>query len=73
MLFEVYRCVQLNMWSVVCGCILHKGQRGEVWCVSSTLYRYDIRMGLSLVRSWARVRRVSLERESSEGEILGAC
>ena len=26
-----------------------------------------------LVRSWARVRRVSLGRESSEGEILGAC
>ena len=34
---------------------------------------YDIRMGLLLVRSWARVRRVSLGRESSEGEILGAC
>ena len=74
MLFEVYticRCVQLNRWSVVCGCVLHRGQRGEVWCVSSTLCRYDIRMGLLLVRSWARVRRVSLGRESSEGEILG--
>ena len=46
---------------------------GEVWCVSSTLCMYDIRMGLLLVRSWARVRRVSLGRESSEGEILGAC
>ena len=34
MLFEVYRCVQLNRWSVVCGCVLHRGQRGEVWCVS---------------------------------------
>ena len=42
MLFEVYRCVQLNRWSVVCGCVLHRGQRGEVWCVSSTLYRYMI-------------------------------
>ena len=41
-------------------CVLHRGQRGEVWCVSSTLCRYDIRMGLLLVRSWARVRRVSL-------------
>ena len=51
MLFEVYRCVQLNRWSVVCGCVLHRGQRGEVWCVSSTLCRYDIRMGLLLVRS----------------------
>ena len=60
---------------VVCGmwvCFTW-GQRGEGWCVSSTLCRYDIRMGLLLVRSWARVRRVSLGRESSEGEILGAC
>ena len=32
-----------------------------------------IRMGLLLVQSWARVRRVSLGRESSEGDILGAC
>ena len=29
-------------------------------------------MGLLLVLSWARVRRVSLGKESSEGEILGA-
>ena len=41
---------------VVCGCVLHRGQRGEGWCVSTTLCRYDIRMGLLLVRSWARVR-----------------
>ena len=47
---------------MVCGCVLHRGQRGEGWCVSSTLCRYDIRMGLLLVRSWARVRRVSLGR-----------
>ena len=33
-LLEVYRCVQLNRWSVVCGCVLHMGQRGEGWCVS---------------------------------------
>ena len=72
-LLEVYRCVQLKRWSVVCGCVLHRGQRGEGWCVSSTLCRYDIRIGLLLVRSWARVRCVSLGRESSEGEILGAC
>ena len=58
MLLEVYRCVQLKRWSVVCGCVLQRGQRGE---------------GLLLVLSWARVRRVSLGRESSEGEILGAC
>ena len=56
---------------MVYGCVLHRGQRGEGWCVSSTLCRYDIRMGLLLVRSWARVRRVSMRRESSEGEILG--
>ena len=31
---------------VVCGCVLQRGQRGEGWCVSSTLCRYDIRMGL---------------------------
>ena len=73
MLFVVYMCVQLNRWSVACGCVSHRGQRGERWCVSSTLCRHDIRMGLLLVRSWARVRRVSPGRESSEGEILGAC
>ena len=73
MLFDVYGCVQLNSWSVVCGCVLHRGQRGEVWIVSSTLCRYDIRTGHLLFRSWARVQRVSLGRESSEGEILGAC
>ena len=44
MLFGIYRRVQLNRWSVVCGCVLHRGQRGEVWCVLSTLCRYDIRM-----------------------------
>ena len=33
---------------VVCGmwCVLHRGQRGEGWYVSSTLCMYDIRMGL---------------------------
>ena len=30
-------------------------------------------LGYLLVWSWARVRRVSLGRESSEGEILRAC
>ena len=43
-------------------CVLHRGQRGEVWSVSLTLCRYDIRMGLLLVRSWMRVRHVSLGR-----------
>ena len=54
---------------MVYGCVLHRGQRGEGWCVSCM---YEIRMGLLLVLSWVRVRRVSLGRESSE-EILGAC
>ena len=58
---------------MVCGHVLHRGQREEGWCVSSTLCRYEIRMKLLLVLSWARVRRVSLCRESSEEEILGAC
>ena len=58
MFLEVYRCVQLNRWSVVCRCVLHRGQRGEGWCVSSTLCRSDISMGLLLIRSWARLRRV---------------
>ena len=58
---------------VVCGMWVCFTQRGEGWCVSSTLCRYEIRMGLLLVLSWTRVRRVSLGRESSEEEILGAC
>ena len=28
MLFEVYKCVQLNRCSVVCGCVLQRGQMG---------------------------------------------
>ena len=47
------------------------GREGR--CGVSTWCRYDIRMGLLLVQSCTRVRRVSLRRESSEGEILGAC
>ena len=58
---------------MVCGCVLHRGQRGEGWCVSSTLCMYEIRMGFLSVISWATVRRVSLGRESSEEDILGAC
>ena len=34
---------------MVCVCVLHRGQRGEGWCVSSTLCRYDIRMGRDCV------------------------
>ena len=50
-------------------CAVEKVVCGMWVCFS----RYDIRIGLLLVRSWARVRRVSLGRESSEAEILGAC
>ena len=59
---------------MVCGCVLHRG-RGErgVVCFVDFVRRYNIRMGLLLVRSWERVRRVSLGRESWEEEILGAC
>ena len=57
---------------MVCECVLNRGVR-EGWCVSSTMCRYEIRMGLLLVLSLARVRRVSLGRESSEEEILGTC
>ena len=29
MLLEIYKCVQLNRCSVVCGCVLQKGQKRE--------------------------------------------
>ena len=32
MLFEVYKCVQLNRCSVVCMCVLQRGQRGLDIC-----------------------------------------
>ena len=70
MLFEVYRCVQLNRWYVGVFYIGDREGRGGVFrrlCVGMIL-GWDL-----LVRSWARVRRVSLGRESSEGEIFGAC
>ena len=57
---------------MVCGCVLHRG-KGERCGVFRRLCRYDIMMGLLLGRSWERVRRVSLGRESSEKEILVAC
>ena len=69
MLFEVYRCVQLNRWSVGVFCIGGREGRCAVFrrlCVGMIL-------GWDFYWSWARVRRVSLGRESSEGEILGAC
>ena len=60
--------------SVVCGCVLHRGQRGEG---GGVFRRLCVGMILGCDFYWfgvgARVRRVSLGRESSEGEILGAC
>ena len=32
MLLEVYKCVQLNICSVVCGCVLQMGKRGLDRC-----------------------------------------
>ena len=32
MLFEVYKCVQLNRCFVVCECVLQRGQRGLDGC-----------------------------------------
>ena len=29
MLIDVYKCVQLNRCSVVCGCVLQSGERGS--------------------------------------------
>ena len=29
MLLEVYKCVQLNIWFVVCGCVLQRWERGS--------------------------------------------
>ena len=72
MLLEVYRCVQPKRWPVVCGRVPQRGQRGEGRRAPSTPCRHDTRMGLLLVLNWARVRRVSPGRESSEGETLGA-
>ena len=45
MLFEVYKCVQLNRCSVVCGCVLQRGQ-GD-WTDVSELYAVS---GLGRVR-----------------------
>ena len=34
MLLEVYRCVQLKRWYVVCGCVLQRDILGACWCIS---------------------------------------
>ena len=45
---------------MVWGGVLHREQRGEVWCVSSTLCGYDIMMRLLLVRSYGASLCMSL-------------
>ena len=67
-LFEVYRWVQLDRWSVG---VFYIGDR-EGRC---GVFR---RLCVGVILGWdfywfELVRRVSLGRESSEGEILGAC
>ena len=58
---------------MVCGCVLHRGSEGR----GGVFRRLCVGMILGWDFYWfgvgARVRRVSLGRESSEGEILGAC
>ena len=64
-------CISIDgLWYVG---VFYIGGRGERGGVFRRLCRYEIRMGLLLVLSRARVRRVSLGMESSEEEILGAC
>ena len=56
--------MQLNRWVV--GIFLQRGQR---YWVSSTLCRYEIRMGLLLVLCWATC--FSRERELRMGDLRG--
>ena len=56
---------------MVCGCVLHRGQRGE----GGVFRRLCVGMILGWDFYWFGVGRgcVSLGRESSEWEILGGC
>ena len=56
---------------MVCGTMLQSGHSGEGWCASSTLCKYDMSMGDLFALSCARVRRVSLLRVTSVGQIWG--
>ena len=51
--------------------IRQSGQSGEGCRGSPMEKRYETRSGDLFVRSWARVRRVSLDRRSSAGETDG--
>ena len=58
--------VQLKRWCVSCVWVLHRGHSGDGCDLSSTLCKYDLRMGDLFVLGWARVRRVRRGSLSSE-------
>ena len=68
---EVGRDLHSNKWEEVWSCIRQSGQSGEGCRGSPMEKRYETRSGDLFVRSWARVRRVSLDRWSSAGETDG--
>ena len=68
---EVGRDLHSNKWEEVWSCIRQSGQSGERCRGSPMEKRYETRSGDLFVRSWARVRRVSLDRGSSAGETDG--
>ena len=68
---EVGRDLHSNKWEEVLSCIRQSGQSGEGCRGSPMEKRYETRSSDLFVRSWARVRRVSLDRRSSAGETDG--
>ena len=68
---EVGRDLHSNKWEEVWSCIRQSGQSGEGCRGSPMEKRYETRSGDLFVRSWAKVRRVSLDRRSSAGETDG--
>ena len=51
---------------MLCVWMLQRGNNGEGCVLTSTLCKYDLRMGYLFVLSWARVRRVMRGSISSE-------
>ena len=56
---------------MLCSSVLQRGQSGDACTVTSTLLRYVRRRGGLFVLSWARVRRVDLESDTSIVRIVG--
>ena len=54
-----------------CVWMLQKGHSGDGCVLASTLCKYDLRKGVLFVLSWAKVRRVSRGRFSSELLVCG--